>query len=131
LSLSYLPAKENVAEKTQSVPVSAINALLSLAKNRHYISNQSLDMSITICSFRSTKSGIMQLTVVAGGFGMPRDRLLKVVLGLAGALFVALTYPMVMFVQREPAAAMMFTVYVTLSVFLLLSIRNPAALADP
>ncbi|MGA2372174.1 MAG: hypothetical protein ACLPPV_01740 [Candidatus Korobacteraceae bacterium] len=62
---------------------------------------------------------------------MPRDRLLKVVLGLAGALFVALTYPMVMFVQREPAAAMMFTVYVTLSVFLLLSIRNPAALADP
>ena len=58
---------------------------------------------------------------------MTRDRLLKVVLGLAGVLFVALAYPVLMFVQRDPAAAMLFTVYVTLGVFLLLATRNPAA----
>ena len=42
-------------------------------------------------------------------------------------LFVALAYPLVMFVRRETTAAMMFTVYVTLGVFLLLAISNPAA----
>jgi hypothetical protein len=56
-----------------------------------------------------------------------RDRALKVVVGLAGLLFLATAYPLVIFVKREPALAMMFSVYVTLGVFLLLAIRNPAA----
>ncbi len=32
-----------------------------------------------------------------------------------------------MFVRQEPALSMMFSVYVTLGVFLLLAIRNPSA----
>lgn len=34
---------------------------------------------------------------------------------------------MAMFVRQEPALSMMFTLYVTLGIFLLLAIRNPAA----
>ena len=56
---------------------------------------------------------------------MTRRRILQVVLALAGLLFVALVYPLSMFVQKEPALAMMFSLYVTLGIFLLLSIRNP------
>jgi len=40
---------------------------------------------------------------------------------------VALVYPMVLFVRQDPALSMMLSLYVTLGVFLLLAIRNPAA----
>lgn len=51
---------------------------------------------------------------------------LKVALAVTGVLFIALAYPMAMFVRQEPALSMMFSLYVTLGVFLLLAIRDPA-----
>jgi hypothetical protein len=44
-----------------------------------------------------------------------------------GLLFIALGYPMVVFIRQEPALSMQFSLYVTLGVFLLLAIRNPSA----
>ncbi|MGH9622894.1 MAG: DUF6632 domain-containing protein [Bryobacteraceae bacterium] len=44
-----------------------------------------------------------------------------------GLLFVAAVYPMAMFLRHEPALSMMFSLYVTLGIFLLLAIRNPSA----
>ena len=58
---------------------------------------------------------------------MNRERALKVVLVLVGLLFLALVYPLVMFVRDQPALAMMLSVYVTLGIFLLLAARNPSA----
>jgi Family of unknown function (DUF6632) len=58
---------------------------------------------------------------------MNRELALKVVLAVVGLLFVALGYPMVVFVRQDPALSMMFSLYVTLGVFLLLAIRNPSA----
>lgn len=58
---------------------------------------------------------------------MNRERALKIVLGVVGLLFVAMVYPMAMFVRREPALSMMLSLYVTLGIFLLLAIRNPQA----
>jgi hypothetical protein len=58
---------------------------------------------------------------------MNRERVLKIVLGIVGFIFLALAYPMILFVRRDPATSMMFSVYVTLGVFLLLAIRNPSA----
>ena len=57
---------------------------------------------------------------------MNRGLTLKVVLGLVGFIFVAAAYPLVIFVRAEPALSMMFSLYVTLGVFLLLAIRNPS-----
>ena len=51
---------------------------------------------------------------------------MKIVLGVVGSLFLALLYPMVLFIRHEAALAMMLSVYVTLGVFLLLAIRNPS-----
>ena len=58
---------------------------------------------------------------------MNRERALRVVLALVGLLLSALVYPLVIFVRQEPALSMMFSVYVTLGVFLLLAVRNPSA----
>jgi hypothetical protein len=58
---------------------------------------------------------------------MNREKALKIVLGFVGTLFLALTYPLIVFVRQEPSLSMMFSVYVTLGVFLLLAIRNPMA----
>ena len=58
---------------------------------------------------------------------MNRELALKIVLALVGLLFLALVYPMVMFVRQEPALSMMLSLYVTLGVFLLLATRNPWA----
>jgi hypothetical protein len=49
------------------------------------------------------------------------------VLALVGLLFLALIYPLITFVRQDPALSMMFSIYVTLGVFLLLAIRNPLA----
>ena len=57
---------------------------------------------------------------------MTRARALQVVLGLVGLLFVASAYPLVLFVRADPAMSMMFSLYVTLGVFLLLAIRKPS-----
>ncbi len=56
-----------------------------------------------------------------------RERALKIVLAVVGLLFLALAYPMVLFVRQEPALSMMLSLYVTLGVFLLLAINNPRA----
>ena len=58
---------------------------------------------------------------------MNRERALKVLLVFVGLLFTALVYPMTLFVRQEPALAMMFSLYVTLGIFLLLATRNPSA----
>ncbi len=58
---------------------------------------------------------------------MNREVALKIVLALVGLLFLALAYPLMMFVRQEPALSMMLSIYVTLGVFLLLAIRNPSA----
>jgi hypothetical protein len=58
---------------------------------------------------------------------MNRERTLKIVLALVGLLFLALVYPMALFIRQEPALSMMLSLYVTLGIFLLLAIRNPAA----
>jgi hypothetical protein len=56
---------------------------------------------------------------------MNRELALKILLALVGLLFLALAYPMVIFARQDPAVSMMFSIYVTLGVFLLLAIRNP------
>jgi hypothetical protein len=58
---------------------------------------------------------------------MIRERALKVVLVLVGLIFTAAVYPLMMFFSREPALAMMLSLYVTLGIFLLLAVRNPSA----
>ena len=58
---------------------------------------------------------------------MHRKQVLKIVLVLVGVIFTALVYPMIVFVRQEPALAMMFSVYATLGIFLLIAVRNPAA----
>ena len=56
-----------------------------------------------------------------------RERVLKVVLVVAGVIFLGGTYPLVMLIFREPAVAMLMSLYVPMGVFLLLAARNPAA----
>src|ERR1700693_2256512 len=58
---------------------------------------------------------------------MSREVALKIVLALVGLLFLALAYPLMIFVRQDPSLSMMFSIYVTLGVFLLLAIRNPLA----
>jgi hypothetical protein len=58
---------------------------------------------------------------------MLRERALKVVLVLVGLLFSAGVYPLMVFVKQDPALAMMMSLYVALSIFLLLAARNPSA----
>jgi succinate-acetate transporter protein len=58
---------------------------------------------------------------------MRRDRALKVVLVLVGLLFIAGIVPLTMFFSREPAVPMIMSIYVTLGIFLLLAVRDPAA----
>ncbi len=57
---------------------------------------------------------------------MIRERALKVVLLLVGLLFVAGVYPLLR-MQANPGEQMLGVVYITLGVFLLLALRNPAA----
>jgi hypothetical protein len=52
---------------------------------------------------------------------------LKIVLAVVGVIFLALVYPMAVFIRQDPALSMMLSLYVTLGVFLLLAIRNPSA----
>ncbi len=58
---------------------------------------------------------------------MNREQALRIVLGLVGLLFLAMAYPMVMFMRHEPALSMMLSLYATLGIFLLLALRNPSA----
>ena len=58
---------------------------------------------------------------------MNRERALKVVLMVVGLFFSATIYPLIAFGRKDPALAMMLSIYVTLGIFLLLAVRNPAA----
>jgi len=58
---------------------------------------------------------------------MNRERALKIVLVMVGLLFIAGVVPLTMFFSREPAVPMIMSIYVTLGVFLLLAVRDPAA----
>jgi drug/metabolite transporter superfamily protein YnfA len=56
-----------------------------------------------------------------------RERVLKVVMVVVGLAFVAGMYPLIAFFTKEPAVAMIMSLYVTLGVFLLVAARDPAA----
>jgi hypothetical protein len=58
---------------------------------------------------------------------MRRERAPKVVLVVVGLLFGADVIPPTMFFSREPAVPMIMSIYVTLGIFLLLAVRDPAA----
>ena len=62
---------------------------------------------------------------------MNRESALKILLGLVGLFFVAGLYPLVTSMmhpkQSDYPDQMMLAIYITLGVFLLLAIRNPAA----
>ena len=63
---------------------------------------------------------------------MNRERALKVLLVLVGLLFVAGLYPLLPSLLNahsdvSPGDKMMLSIYVTLGVFVLLAVRNPAA----
>ena len=58
---------------------------------------------------------------------MTRERTLKIVLVAVGLLFTAGVIPLTMFFSREPAVAMIMSIYVTLGIFLLLAVRDPAS----
>ena len=62
---------------------------------------------------------------------MRRERALKVVLVLVGSLFCAAIYPLMLMAKRDPALAMMMSLYVTLGVFLLLASRKPLSAPQP
>ena len=58
---------------------------------------------------------------------MRRELALKIVLIVVGLLFTAGVVPLIMFFSREPAVPMIMSIYVTLGIFLLLAVRDPAA----
>jgi hypothetical protein len=58
---------------------------------------------------------------------MRGERALKILLVVVGLLFVALVFPLLMFLHQDPTLAMMLSVYVALGIFLLLAARNPSA----
>lgn len=62
---------------------------------------------------------------------MNRERALKILLALVGVFFVAGIYPLITSMmhpkQSDYPDQMILAIYVTLGVFLLLAIRNPAA----
>lgn len=58
---------------------------------------------------------------------MRREQALKVVLAGAGLLFTAGIIPLAMFFSRQPSVPMLMSIYVTLGIFLLLAVRDPAA----
>ena len=62
---------------------------------------------------------------------MNRQLPLKIVLALVKIIFLALAYPMVIFMRQDPAMSMIFSVYATPGVFLLLAIRNPVGEPQP
>jgi hypothetical protein len=57
---------------------------------------------------------------------MRRLTALRIALACVGVLFLALAYPMIVFIRQEPALSMMLSLYVTLGVFLLVASRRPA-----
>ena len=62
---------------------------------------------------------------------MNRERALKILLALVGLFFVAGIYPLITSVmhpkQSDYPDQMILAIYITLGVFLLLAVRNPAA----
>jgi hypothetical protein len=58
---------------------------------------------------------------------MNRQVALKIVLAVVGLLFLLLAYPLIIFARQDAALSMMFSLYVTLGIFLLLAIRDPLA----
>jgi succinate-acetate transporter protein len=68
----------------------------------------------------------MDFSEVEGGHHESRTGL-KIVLALVGLLFTAGVVPLTMFFSREPSVPMLMSIYVTLGIFLLLAVRDPAA----
>ena len=73
------------------------------------------------------RSKILLVRPPIRGMSMNRELALKIALAVVGLLFIALGYPMVVFIRQDPALSMQFSLYVTLGIFLLLAIRDPSA----
>jgi succinate-acetate transporter protein len=58
---------------------------------------------------------------------MNHERALKIVLIVAGLLFIAGVIPLTILFTRQPSVPMLMSIYVTLGIFLLLAARDPAA----
>jgi len=58
---------------------------------------------------------------------MIRQRISRPVFAIVGLFCLAGIVPLVMFFSREPAVAMIMSIYVTMGIFLLLAVPNPAA----
>lgn len=58
---------------------------------------------------------------------MNRESALKIALVFVGLLFLALVYPLMLFIREDPSLSMMFSLYVTLGIFLLAAARKPSA----
>lgn len=58
---------------------------------------------------------------------MRREQVLKIMLVVIGLLFMAGVIPLTMFFSQEPVVPMLMSIYVTLGIFLLLAVRDPAA----
>src|ERR1700685_3111218 len=58
---------------------------------------------------------------------MRRERALKIVLVVVGLLFTAGVVSLTMFFSRETSVPLFMSIYVTLGIFLLLAVRDPAA----
>ena len=58
---------------------------------------------------------------------MKLERILRILLVVVGLLFTAGLIPLAMFFSRESAVPMIMSIYVTLGIFLLLAVRDPAA----
>ena len=58
---------------------------------------------------------------------MNREGALKIVLVVVGLLFTAGVVPLTIFFSREPSVPMIMSIYITLGIFLLLAVRDPAA----
>jgi hypothetical protein len=57
---------------------------------------------------------------------LTRTKALQIAVVCTGCIFVALLYPLVVFLKEEPALSMMFSVYVTLGVYLFVAARRPS-----
>jgi Family of unknown function (DUF6632) len=116
--------REPRAGKTRIAPSGSVSRLNEFKGKQPRLTKQ-----VDSCLFRQIylASRCTQVFLIdAAGRGY-KEVALKIVLALVGVLFLALAYPMFVFVRQEPALSMMLSLYATLGVFPLLAIRNPSA----
>lgn len=86
-----------------------------------------LQTSLPSCPIPRNFATMYGVLTFQGRLRMNRELFLKIGLTVVGLLFLATAYPMILFARQEPALSMMLSLYVTLGIFLLVAVRNPAA----